>query len=964
MRYRVFVAAGVAVFFGLGLLAVTGCGGSSNTGGGGGGGSTDTPTVNWSAPAAITYGTALSATQLNAAATYNGSSVAGTYNYSPAAGTVLAAGSQTLNVTFTPSDTTTYNAATAKVTLTVNQATLTITANSASRAYGASNPAFTYTPTGFVNGDMSSVLSGSPSLTTTATASSPPSGYPITAAAGTLAAANYSFTFVNSTLTVNPAGLTITASSPAVTYGSAVPAITPGYAGFVNGDTATSLTTAPACSTTYATTSTPGTYPSNCSGAADANYAISYTAGLVTVSPAGLTITASSPAVTYGSAVPAITPGYAGFVNGNTASSLTTAPACSTTYTATSTPGTYPSNCSGAVDADYAISYTAGLVTVSKATPTVTTWPTASAITTGQTLASSTLTPSTATAGGAASVNGTFAWTTPSTTPSQGTDPESVTFTPSNTTDYNTVTDLVSVTVNAAGATDVTVNPTPGIALTDQILGMNMAQWYDEITNKSAVNTAFAGAGIKAIRWPGGSWSDAYHWGYQSGSSTLVTPFMCTCSSSNPDSCTANSKGWAGSGSFAQFVTAIPLAGSYDLALTANYGSNETCNGGGDPKEAAAWVAAAANDGVTVSHMTVGTEEYGNWETDLHSTPNDPTIYAAAVVGAGGYYDLIKAASSSTLVGVDVDADNTTGGWDNTVLANAKGSYDFVEYHYYPETPDEENDTTLMQSDAQALSTNISTITKELTKWGTPGTPIYVGEIGGPYSNPGMQSWSITQGMDAGEVLGEMMKDGVSRLTWWISFGNCNGDEGNDTSSVYGWQTFGAYNVFSDGSGDTNGANNSPCDYGGNGNTIGAMSPTAIAFDLFSNVAVNGEHVLTPAVTGDTTDVRAYAATHAGGTQTALVLFNLNKTTPQSVQVTVTGESSSPGVTEYTYDKEMYDYTNTSCEADQPLCSFNPSWPSYSTVDWVGPATNPMGAQTLPLSVTLQPWSINVFIIQ
>jgi hypothetical protein len=883
MRYRVFVAAGVAVFFGLGLLAVTGCGGSSNTGGGGGGGSTDTPTVNWSAPAAITYGTALSATQLNAAATYNGSSVAGTYNYSPAAGTVLAAGSQTLNVTFTPSDTTTYNAATAKVTLTVNQATLTITANSASRAYGASNPAFTYTPTGFVNGDMSSVLSGSPSLTTTATASSPPSGYPITAAAGTLAAANYSFTFVNSTLTVNPAGLTITASSPAVTYGSAVPAIAPSYAGFVNG---------------------------------------------------------------------------------NTAASLTTAPACSTTYTATSTPGTYPSNCSGAVDADYAISYTAGLVTVSKATPTVTTWPTASAITTGQTLASSTLTPSTATAGGAASVNGTFAWTTPSTTPSQGTDPESVTFTPSNTTDYNTVTDLVSVTVNAAGATDVTVNPTPGIALTDQILGMNMAQWYDEITNKSAVNTAFAGAGIKAIRWPGGSWSDAYHWGYQSGSSTLVTPFMCTCSSSNPDSCTANSKGWAGSGSFAQFVTAIPLAGSYDLALTANYGSNETCNGGGDPKEAAAWVAAAANDGVTVSHMTVGNEEYGNWETDLHSTPNDPTIYAAAVVGAGGYYDLIKAASSSTLVGVDVDADNTTGGWDNTVLANAKGSYDFVEYHYYPETPDEENDTTLMQSDAQALSTNISTINKELTKWGTPGTPIYVGEIGGPYSNPGKQSWSITQGMYAGEVLGEMMKDGVSRLTWWISFGNCNGDEGNDTSSVYGWQTFGAYNVFSDGSGDTNGANNSPCDYGGNGNTIGAMSPTAIAFDLFSNVAVNGEHVLTPAVTGDTTDVRAYAATHAGGTQTALVLFNLNKTTPQSVQVTVTGESSSPGVTEYTYDKEMYDYTNTSCEADQPLCSFNPSWPSYSTVDWVGPATNPMGAQTLPLSVTLQPWSINVFIIQ
>jgi hypothetical protein len=293
------------------------------------------------------------------------------------------------------------------------------------------------------------------------------------------------------------------------------------------------------------------------------------------------------------------------------------------------------------------------------------------------------------------------------------------------------------------------------------------------------------------------------------------------------------------------------------------------------------------------------------------------------------------------------------------VLANAKGSYDFVEYHYYPETPGEENDTTLIESDAQALSANIKIVESELTKWGTPGTPIYVGEIGGPYSNPGKQSWSITQGLYAGEVLGEMMKDGVSRLTWWISFGNCNGSSGNDTSSVYGWQTFGAYNVFSDGNQD------SSCDYGGNAETtVGTMSPTAIAFDLFSNVAVNGEHVLTPAVTGDTTDVRAYAATHAGGTQTALVLFNLNKTTPQTVQVTVTGESNSPGVTEYTYDKEMYDYTNTSCEADQPLCSFNSSWPNYTTVDWVGPATNPMGTQTLPMTVTLAPWSINVFIIQ
>ena len=91
-------------------------------------------------------------------------------------------------------------------------------------------------------------------------------------------------------------------------------------------------------------------------------------------------------------------------------------------------------------------------VTVNKATPTVSAWPTASAITTGQTLASSTLT------GGTASVSGTFAWTSPSTVPNQGTDSESVIFTPTDVTDYNTVTGPVSVTVNAAAATPVTVD--------------------------------------------------------------------------------------------------------------------------------------------------------------------------------------------------------------------------------------------------------------------------------------------------------------------------------------------------------------------------------------------------------------------------------------------------------------------------------------------------------------------------
>src|ERR1700722_20410871 len=81
------------------------------------------PTITWNAPAAITYGTALSTTQLSATA-----NLPGTFAYTPVAGTKLKAGKQQqLSVTFTPTDTKTYSAATASVQLTVNQATPVIT---------------------------------------------------------------------------------------------------------------------------------------------------------------------------------------------------------------------------------------------------------------------------------------------------------------------------------------------------------------------------------------------------------------------------------------------------------------------------------------------------------------------------------------------------------------------------------------------------------------------------------------------------------------------------------------------------------------------------------------------------------------------------------------------------------------------------------------------------------------------
>jgi len=82
---------------------------------------TATPTIAWPAPAQITYGVAIGATQLNATA-----SVPGSFAYSPAAGEFLAAGRHALSVTFTPTDSLGYTTAKAEVPLTVIAATPTL----------------------------------------------------------------------------------------------------------------------------------------------------------------------------------------------------------------------------------------------------------------------------------------------------------------------------------------------------------------------------------------------------------------------------------------------------------------------------------------------------------------------------------------------------------------------------------------------------------------------------------------------------------------------------------------------------------------------------------------------------------------------------------------------------------------------------------------------------------------------
>jgi uncharacterized repeat protein (TIGR01451 family) len=87
---------------------------------------------------------------------------------------------------------------------TVTKATLTVTADNKTKLLNTPLPTLTATMTGFKNGETlaTSGVTGSPSLTTTVTTTSPVGNYPIIVALGTLASNNYSFTFANGTLVI------------------------------------------------------------------------------------------------------------------------------------------------------------------------------------------------------------------------------------------------------------------------------------------------------------------------------------------------------------------------------------------------------------------------------------------------------------------------------------------------------------------------------------------------------------------------------------------------------------------------------------------------------------------------------------------------------------------------------------------------------------------------------------------
>ena len=195
-----------------------------------------------------------------------------------------------------------------------------------------------------------------------------------------------------------------------------------------------------------------GSYTVTATLAADTNYnsaTSSATAFAIAQAMPSITTAPTASSLTYGQTLASSTlsSGAASVAGAFAWTTSSTAPPVGTAdYGVTFTPSD---------TANYTTATTTVSVTVGKITPSITTQPTATALTSGQTLASSTL------SGGAASVAGGFAWTTPSTAPPVGTANYAVTFTPSDTTHYATASTTVSVTVHKVTTTALVSSANP-----------------------------------------------------------------------------------------------------------------------------------------------------------------------------------------------------------------------------------------------------------------------------------------------------------------------------------------------------------------------------------------------------------------------------------------------------------------------------------------------------------------------
>ena len=258
------------------------------------------------------------------------------------------------------------------VTVTVNPAVLTVTANNASMVSGQALPNFSYTINGYVNGDPSTVVSGTATLMTTATSNSPAGTYPITFATESLSASNYTFSYVSGTLTISSLkAQAITFSQPATqSYGVGSITLAATGGGSSNPVMFTVLSGPGTVSGSTLTITGAGSIVVQATQSGNSSYAAATPVNVtVTVNPAVLTVTANNASMVSGQALPSFSYAITGYVNGDPSTVVSGTATLMTTATSNSPAGTYPITFAteSLTASNYTFSYVSGTLTISSA---------------------------------------------------------------------------------------------------------------------------------------------------------------------------------------------------------------------------------------------------------------------------------------------------------------------------------------------------------------------------------------------------------------------------------------------------------------------------------------------------------------------------------------------------------------------------------------------------------------------
>lgn len=508
------------------------------------------------------------------------------------------------------------------------------------------------------------------------------------------------------------------------------------------------------------------------------------------------------------------------------------------------------------------------------------------------------------------------------------------------------VDDIALIAPPPPSAVNVSVDASQVIRTVDpRHFGINAAVW-DSIFDTPNTISMLTDMQNQALRFPGGSLSNQYHWATN----------------------TSGSNTWTWATSFDKFSHVATSTGA-QVFISVNYGS-------GTPAEAADWVRYSnLTKGYGFQYWEIGNENYGTWETDENTRPHDAFTYATRFKA---YYDQMKAVDPTIKIGAvvvtgedsyanytDHPATNPrTGaahdGWTPVLLATLKSlgvTPDFIIFHRYAQGPGGENDAGLLNSSG-TWANDAADLRQQLTDYlGAAGASVELvcTENNSVYSNPGKQTTSLVNGLFLADSLGQAMQTEFNAVIWWDTR-NAPETGNNNSASLYGWRQYGDYGI-------TNQADPAgPAD----------RYPTFYVAKLLKYFARGGDELVR--ATSNYSELAAYATRRANGSLTLLVI-NKNATSALAANLAISGYAPATNAVVNSYgipeDEAARTGTGSADIAQSTIsnagASFTYTFPPYSaTVITLTGTSNPPpavvatptitpngGAFSAPVSVTL-----------